>query len=629
MDCHDGNPLKSPFHHNTPREGAMSAREGARTGAIVGVAAGAIFGPIGMAIGAALGAAIGALTAVITSHYNHVVWRDIGCVNFPLAPHPPAFANGAFFGNVPHPTVTVAPGATFEEPTLQLRVCQNPLSIPAGQGVVCNPTDTANNQTVATYTVTPRKDSLYEDCVANANALSGHNKVSAIKACKYESCVVPSQIGRQYCATVQTHTPDKVCLYHKDGDRYHYVKCVDRPGFMPIPEVSAPHDSERGAPVIRVRLGSGAAVQTVDLTEDAGKYTFPADPDPDWTADQGVLHQVPVRAVRECIARSTDRSTAPDYNPANPALSVLPTACVQWQSKVCLDGYESAPMVAINSATESILDVPKNNFYAAGSTIPNTVGPDISLDIDAYAYVADPANPANNLTSVTEVLRPLSPRELDLCVPIPPSDVVYEYATGTRTFTVPDNCEQIDVRLIGGGGSGHAKQGDDGRCLTHFSGGAAANGHWRIEVNPGETLTVFVGSGSNAGSVHGQDTYLARGGSRIVTAGGGFGQYLAEPGISMFFGGADSSAENGGRRTIHMPGIVTERADSRDGEHGKCNWGLGASGPGGGTHVRSCRHGSRSSTAGSGGCTYDEHDDEPWEYGGHGRAFINCIWPYE
>lgn len=96
---------------------------------------------------------------------------------------------------------------------------------------------------------------------------------------------------------------------------------------------------------------------------------------------------------------------------------------------------------------------------------------------------------------------------------------------GTYTFVVPTGITEICCVAVAGG-SGVASRGAGVNQLSAFGGGGALSFSNAIPTTPGESLTVFVGAGGqgpssipvtvNAGP--GQDSYLARGSTRLVSA---------------------------------------------------------------------------------------------------------------
>jgi hypothetical protein len=132
----------------------------------------------------------------------------------------------------------------------------------------------------------------------------------------------------------------------------------------------------------------------------------------------------------------------------------------------------------------------------------------------------------------------------------------YFTTAGSHTFVVPEGVESISAVVVGGGGGG------GGAARSPYSGfprapanspftpeinlmyspshyqGKGGNGGdlaWAnsIPVTPGESLTVVVGAAGNGGSVvygsagnaggNGGASYIARGGTTLVSAGGGVG----------------------------------------------------------------------------------------------------------
>tara|TARA_B100002019_G_scaffold276193_1_gene274774 strand:+ start:6454 stop:8121 length:1668 start_codon:yes stop_codon:yes gene_type:complete len=90
------------------------------------------------------------------------------------------------------------------------------------------------------------------------------------------------------------------------------------------------------------------------------------------------------------------------------------------------------------------------------------------------------------------------------------------------SWTVPAGVTAIHAVSVGGGGGGEANHDGASGC-----GGALAYKN-NISVNPGETITVYVGGGGRAtswgnNSQNGQSSYITVGGSNFAVAGGGTG----------------------------------------------------------------------------------------------------------
>jgi hypothetical protein len=103
-----------------------------------------------------------------------------------------------------------------------------------------------------------------------------------------------------------------------------------------------------------------------------------------------------------------------------------------------------------------------------------------------------------------------------------------EYTTpGSYSFTVPDGVTEVSAVCVGGGGGGSTST----LSSNGVSGGGGGGGglHWRtFSVTPGETLSIQVGAGGAGGTASGNNNAIAgnpsfinRGGTTLVLAGGG------------------------------------------------------------------------------------------------------------
>jgi hypothetical protein len=101
---------------------------------------------------------------------------------------------------------------------------------------------------------------------------------------------------------------------------------------------------------------------------------------------------------------------------------------------------------------------------------------------------------------------------------IPPIGQQAYTTAGTFSFTVPVGCTSISAVCVGAGGGG----GNDTNPDEAGSGGGGGGLAYQtsIAVTPGESLTVVVGSGGGSNN-NGGDSYIQRGVTNLVRAGGG------------------------------------------------------------------------------------------------------------
>lgn len=132
------------------------------------------------------------------------------------------------------------------------------------------------------------------------------------------------------------------------------------------------------------------------------------------------------------------------------------------------------------------------------------------------------------------------------------------------TFVVPDGVTRVWVTLCGGGGGGGAYS----NSTAGGSGGGGAAGAIRtpVDVTPGESITVTVGSGGAGGNAAGADG--AAGGTSS------FGAYLSTPG-----GGAGRAANAGGAGGAGGGAIMAGRAGQQYNPAGNQSGGAGGSSP--------------------------------------------------
>lgn len=104
----------------------------------------------------------------------------------------------------------------------------------------------------------------------------------------------------------------------------------------------------------------------------------------------------------------------------------------------------------------------------------------------------------------------------------PSGQIVYT-EPGTYSFTVPDDVFFLGALCIGAGGGGAR---DNNNAETGGGGGGGLRFTRYLSVNPGEILTIVVGSGgpgatSNGSGTAGGNTTISRGGTTLLQANGG------------------------------------------------------------------------------------------------------------
>lgn len=171
----------------------------------------------------------------------------------------------------------------------------------------------------------------------------------------------------------------------------------------------------------------------------------------------------------------------------------------------------------------------------------------------------------------------------------PTGQIIYD-VPGTYTFTVPDDVFFLGAVCIGGGGGGAR---DNNNAETGGGGGGGLRFTQYLPVNPGEILTIVVGSGgpgatSNGSGTAGENTTISRGVTTLLQAnGGGAGtQTVGGSGgsgttIDGIIGGGDGG--NGGDEAANDDGGGGGAGGySGNGGDGGTNAGSGGNGTGGG-----------------------------------------------
>lgn len=175
----------------------------------------------------------------------------------------------------------------------------------------------------------------------------------------------------------------------------------------------------------------------------------------------------------------------------------------------------------------------------------------------------------------------------------------YITAAGTFSFTVPENVFKVSAVTIGGGGGGSG--GDGGRGETNNGGGGGGVAWGTIDVIPGETLTVIVGTGGST----------ANGG-----AGGAGGTSNISRGATVLLSG--SGGAGGAERTTGTAAGGTSTGTARSGGGSGGNGGTGGGG-GGGTGGGGA--GGYTANGGNGGARASSGSDGAGGGGGGGSGY--------
>jgi hypothetical protein len=133
-------------------------------------------------------------------------------------------------------------------------------------------------------------------------------------------------------------------------------------------------------------------------------------------------------------------------------------------------------------------------------------------------------------------------------------------SAGSFTFTVPGGVTEVSAVAVGGGGGSSGCPGTSQGSGVGGGGGALA---WAsFAVTPGENLSVVVGGGGSAGALNGNGgnggtSYVARGGTFLVRAGGGTGGDYQGFGSNGTGGGPGGTVLNGSGGSGGSGGNVT------------------------------------------------------------------------
>jgi len=720
MDPPDGNCAVhsnlSPYPYRAPATSVISWEQAGALSAITFV-----FCPVC--------AVVPLLVAGITSTYNQTVITPIGCIDRTIGPMPPTWKNSAWWNNAsPPPTFSdagvvtyigkVTASSVFEAPVIDMRVCKDTNTATI---IDCS----LNNAVTDTDTNTSAKLNLSSTATAGC---SGDNTTTA----PYCNCKTVSytllNANVTYCAQIKTDKPDMVTISARYGSSpnysYDYLLSIPRPGYIPKPTV-AKVDGTLGTSNIGTAMSVTLRGATITLSEPLYTYTasgvtytcnpkariidsgvtrngycvsnniisaLPANlttsPPSDWALlpqtypVSSTIHQVPFSIGRPCVDLELSFQAVTDVNGNSYGAYV----CNQYQDMVCIEGYDTAPFVAVNTATPepyaTLGDTPnvKNNNHATtitiGTAFPNvhsnqengaylseayTASTDDAHSFDGnvwvYPYTATSGTPAAPATSEydynnnahSDTLRILNSKEAGMCVKTAPDQRVFIYnSPGSYSFTVPINCSRMQVSLWGGGAAGAFGNSDHDESGRSYSGGAGGYVSGAINsLASGTSISIQVGDGGNTNSgwgptrenTPGDDSYIKVGSTTYATARGGDnagnGGGASAPGLSS------PTIQNGSN------GVFSGHCAST----GSCC--SGSLQTGGSSYnypqatTSSCANGQNNAYVGGGGCSqgnemcYDcvdgyilgrcqgsesrSHGDGYWGKGGDGQVIIQCI----
>ncbi len=248
---------------------------------------------------------------------NMVVQNDLGCVDLPIAKGPPQFKNDAWkISYLPNPEIKMGVPSTFVDPEVDLNICEDA------------------NANVARCV--PGQNSGYANGITLKETL-------IFKPAATNSFVVSKTAGdgRVFEARITTSRPDKICIYktqEPDGTVVETLQgCVSRPGYMPAPTVSVGNSTTN---LPKITAAMAGETKTIEM------WVNPNDYDTNSAAavphECDYLNQIEFCAYRPCSVTKSDGT------------------CATWSDKMCLSGYETAPLVVVGTATDTAIPVGQN-----------------------------------------------------------------------------------------------------------------------------------------------------------------------------------------------------------------------------------------------------------------------------
>lgn len=580
---HSGSPYHEKTPRDQVIGGSTTSLIGATTGLLSTSSVQAVamtLGPLGVALVSAAGAILGAIVSALIGSYNHIVRGTLGCVDIPIAPLPPAWSHNLWkITYVPNPDISLADskdqdstipkgGITFFDPVMKVVICKDSTVSPAIKLLRCAEPNAVVQETLflnanLAHKVTTAGEVLYEDC-------------------KKSNTVIENEDPRTFCSRISRSRPHQVCVFKKategGGNKDILLACAMRPGWMPKPTLSRVEDPFLGPKLALTYPGYPS--ETINLQEDpaindGNPKTMP---DPAWNRDCGYLQQVKFCAQRACltqgltgecieydsalcivgydspygVARNTkDNAAVAGYpNTKNQAFNswvYSPPQCFQYDFLTgrCLNyaGRPNGGVCCANTASgtgglvtncQGIKPPFVNSEGQCIEYVRNVTNDDYFVDSSPIKALSpeDQAKCAQDRTLVDTVtgldcrpkvsLTPLSPKEAGMCIDLPRNQgILVKNGEYSGTYTVPENCGRIQVRLWGGGGAGYVKDGNDG---NDRAGTSAAHAVWQLNVTPGEAIALRIGKGSGASSSQGSPSSISHvfnGVSETLTVEGG------------------------------------------------------------------------------------------------------------
>jgi hypothetical protein len=534
LDGMDTNIDRSPHRWMEPND--ENSKTGRAVGAAVGIsfAAGLPFLAFGGPILSIFAGLIGGIIMAIMANFNHYVFNNLGCVDLPVAKGPPAFCNNCWHTKYAvSPIIYLGYESTFLNPNVVLNFCFK---------------DTANNGT-------QRKDPVQcDDSLLNVKNSPAIERITLspvgptyadTKSVSFSYTEAGELINdkREFTARISTNNPSQICVFMtKDitGKASNIEQgCIKRPGYMPLPLMSRiPPKSVDEDMKISVTFKEGSSekielVQSATNLQDAAQLNING---------CKTLNQINFCAERKCISGG-DASLG---------------SCKTWDNKVCLVGYNTAPLVVVDKIKDTPVAagiVPPNNVnkHDQGRTFKNKnayaergkegdnpldVIPNITLIQDALVYDPAVADDSSYIDDTKYNLRQLNPEELGLCIHDPtPADFFEQRKAGTYQYAAPQSCKQIKVELwgAGAGGTNGGGSGDD------HGGGSGGYVNAFIPAKDGDKFTVVVGAGGLA-RANGKYSAISLGSTVLATATGG--TISAAAGKGGYGSCADSSRDN-------------------------------------------------------------------------------------
>jgi hypothetical protein len=329
--------------------------------------------------------------------------------------------------------------------------------------------------------------------------------------------------GSAYTLTVQTQPTGLTCSFSTGGNVGVSAGTMPASDVSNVALVCSPQSFALGGTVSGLSSGTLVLANGTDMLSVTANGAFQM-PSP---VAYGSTYTITVATQPTGLTCTVGNAT--NSMPASAVTNVTVTCAVNsYTIGGTISGLSTTGLVLQDNGTDN-LSVAAN---AAQFSMPTAVASGGTYSITILTQ------PTGQTCTVTNGSGPVTGAVANVQITCPP--VVSFTAVGAESWTVPSGVTSITVTAYAGGGAG-------GGPATDSSGGSGAEVISTMTVQPGDSVTVYVGAGGATGTEGGGGgglTYVGDGASNFVIAGGGGGGGSG-PGTSGNGGNAGSPGGNG------------------------------------------------------------------------------------